>query len=129
MDVRIPRVDARMSESPSDNLTFEQCLAELDRVVRALEDGQLGLEEALAQYEIGIGLLKRCHAQLQKVEQRILQLTGVDAEGRPVTQPFDHAATAESVRQVTQLDHAAAESVRQENRRKRKKEEDTDILF
>jgi exodeoxyribonuclease VII small subunit len=129
MDVRIPRVDARMSESPSDNLTFEQCLAELDRVVRALEDGKLGLEEALAQYEIGIGLLKRCHAQLQKVEQRILQLTGVDAEGRPVTQPFDHAATAESARQVTQLDHAAAESVRQENKRKRKKEEDTDILF
>ncbi|HMC90805.1 MAG TPA: exodeoxyribonuclease VII small subunit, partial [Gemmataceae bacterium] len=99
---------------------------ELDRVVRALEDGQLGLEEALAQYEIGIGLLKRCHAQLQKVEQRILQLTGVDAEGRPVTQPFDHAATAESARQATQLDHApSAESVK----RKRKKEEDTDILF
>jgi hypothetical protein len=40
-----------------------------------------------------VGLLRQCYAQLQKAEQRILLLTGQDEEGRPVTQPFEHAAT------------------------------------
>lgn len=85
-----------MTDSPNDNLTFEQALAELERVVRELEDGQAGLEDSLARYEAGIGLLKRCYTQLQEAEQRIMRLCGVDAEGRPITQPFEHSATAES---------------------------------
>ncbi len=85
-----------MNDSPGDNLTFEQALAELERVVRELEDGQVGLEDALGRYELGVGLLKRCYAQLRQAEQRILLLTGVDADGRPVPQPFEHTATAEA---------------------------------
>jgi exodeoxyribonuclease VII small subunit len=84
-----------MSDSPADSLTFEQSLAELDRIVRDLEDGQLGLEEALGRYEIGVGILKRCYTQLRDAEKRILLLTGTDAEGQPLTQTFEHAATAE----------------------------------
>ena len=84
-----------MDESPQDNLTFEQALAEVERIVRELEDGQIGLEEALACYETGVGLLKQCYGQLRRAEQRILLLTGLDAEGRPVLQPFEHAATAD----------------------------------
>jgi exodeoxyribonuclease VII small subunit len=87
-----------MSDSPPENLNFEQSLTELDQIVRDLEDGQLGLEDALARYEAGVGLLKRCYAQLRQAEQRILQLTGVDAEGQPVTQPFEHTATAEAAK-------------------------------
>lgn len=102
-----------MSESPSQNQTFEESLAELDQVVRDLEDGQLGLEDALNRYEAGVGLLKRCYAQLRQAEQRILLLTGCDAEGQPVTQPIEHAATVESTNV--------------ENRRRRKK--DPEILF
>jgi exodeoxyribonuclease VII small subunit len=77
-----------------DDLTFEQSLTELERTVRELEDGQLGLEESLAHYERGIGLIKRCHAQLREAEQRILLLTGVDDTGEPILQPFKHEATA-----------------------------------
>ena len=84
-----------MSESLADTLTFEQAIAELERIVRELEDGQTGLEEALARYERGVGLLKRCYGQLAQVEQRIFLLAGVDADGKPVTQPFDHVATGE----------------------------------
>ena len=82
-----------MSTSPSDELTFEQSLAELEQVVRDLEDAQLGLDEALGRYERGVGLIKRCQAQLQQAEQRILLLTGVE-EGQPVLQAFKHEATA-----------------------------------
>ncbi len=84
-----------MNESPNEPLTFEQALAELDRIVRELEDGQTGLEESLARYETGISLLKRCYGQLRQAEQRIQLLTGVDEEGRPILQPFEHSATAE----------------------------------
>jgi exodeoxyribonuclease VII small subunit len=89
-----------MDQPSINNLTFEQSLAELDRIVRELEDGQLGLEESLGRYETGVGLIKRCHAQLQAVEQRILQLTGTDGDGKPMTQPFQHSATSEMPRPV-----------------------------
>ena len=87
-----------MNQPSTDNLTFEQCLAELDRIVRDLEDGQMGLEDSLGRYEAGVGLIKRCYAQLQAVEQRILQLTGMDGDGKPLTQPFQHSATGETPR-------------------------------
>ena len=79
-----------------DNLTFEQALTELEQVVRDLEDGATGLDEALARYEQGIGLLKRCYGQLRQAEQRIALLTGEGAEGQPLMRPFEHAATLET---------------------------------
>jgi exodeoxyribonuclease VII small subunit len=87
-----------MSEIPADTLTFEQALAELERLVHDLEDGQLGLEDSLSRYEKGVNLLKRCYGHLQQAEQRILQLTGADEDGRPIAQPFVHTATAETVK-------------------------------
>lgn len=78
--------------------SFEQALAELERLVHELEDGQIGLEDSLARYEKGVGLLKQCYQQLQQAEQRILLLTGVDDEGKPLTRPFDHAATVEQAK-------------------------------
>jgi exodeoxyribonuclease VII small subunit len=84
-----------MNPSPPDQPTFEQSLAELDQIVRDLEDGGTGLEEALARYEQGVSLLKRCFAQLRAAEQRIQLLAGVDEEGQPILQPFQHNATAD----------------------------------
>ena len=48
-----------MSESLLDSLSFEQALAEIERLVRELEEGQTGLEESLSRYERGVGLLNR----------------------------------------------------------------------
>ena len=82
-----------MNEPPA-NLSFEESLAELERIVRDLEDGAIGLEEALARYEQGVALIKKCYAQLLQAEQRILLLTGVDEEQQPILRPFKHEATA-----------------------------------
>lgn len=82
-----------MNESRDDGRTFEESLLELERMVRELEDGRLGLEDALARYEQGVGLIKSCYQQLRQAEQRILMLTGVDHE-QPILQPFKHEATA-----------------------------------
>ncbi len=83
-----------MNESHADDRTFEDSLVQLERTVRELEDGQLGLEDALARYEEGVGLIKRCYSRLREAEQRILQLTGMNDTGAPVLQAFKHEATA-----------------------------------
>lgn len=82
-----------MNDPSQEQLSFEDSLAELERVVRDLEDGPAGLDESLARYERGVGLIKRCYAQLREAEQRILLVTGSDEEGKPMLQPFQHAAT------------------------------------
>src|SRR5947209_3408477 len=76
--------------------TFEEALEQLEEIVRCLEAGDISLEEALAKYESGIGLLKGCHALLRQAEQRIFLLSGEDADGKPVTQPFEHTSSVES---------------------------------
>ena len=88
-----------MTTPSPDALSFEQALTELDRIVHDLEDGGTGLEEALARYEQGVGLLKQCYGKLREAEQRVLLVNGVDEEGGPTLQPFPHAATAD-VRRV-----------------------------
>jgi exodeoxyribonuclease VII small subunit len=80
---------------PQNDLTFEQALAELDRIVRELEDGKVGLEESLARYEQGVALLKKCYAQLRRAELRVQELVGIDEQGNPITKPFQHAPSAE----------------------------------
>ena len=83
-----------MNEPHADERTFEDSLVQLERTVRELEDGQLGLEDALARYEEGVGLIKRCYGRLREAEQRILQLTGMNDAGEPILQAFKHEATA-----------------------------------
>jgi exodeoxyribonuclease VII small subunit len=73
--------------------TFETALAELQRVVHDLEEGQLGLEASLARFETGIELLRSCCRILDSAEQKIEILTGADAAGNPETAPFDATAS------------------------------------
>jgi exodeoxyribonuclease VII small subunit len=50
---------------------FEAAIAELEGVVKKLEDGDLALEQALALYERGVQLSRFCHARLEEAERRI----------------------------------------------------------
>lgn len=50
---------------------FETALAELESVVKRLEDGDLPLETSLALYERGVVLSRYCHDRLQAAERRI----------------------------------------------------------
>lgn len=72
--------------------TFENALAELEGVLRDLESDTTTLDMALTRYERGILLLRQCYGQLKQAEQRIVQLTGVNPDGTPVTEPFEHTA-------------------------------------
>jgi exodeoxyribonuclease VII small subunit len=82
-----------MNNQAAEQLNFEKALAELEHVVKALEDGQVGLEESLALYEKGVALVRRCQGKLGQVEQRILELLGQDETGKTLTAPFQHTAS------------------------------------
>ncbi len=53
------------------HMTFEDALAELERIVRGLEGGQQKLEEAITAYERGAKLRQHCEAKLSEAEQRV----------------------------------------------------------
>ena len=74
--------------------TFESALVELDRILKALEDGTTTLDDSLAKYERGVSLLRQCYGQLQAAEHKIQQLMGTDEAGRPILVPFEHSSTA-----------------------------------
>lgn len=73
---------------PGNPPNFEDALSRLEAVVHELEEGQLGLNDALARYEEGVRLLRQCHGILQGAQQRIELLAGIDAAGEPITEPF-----------------------------------------
>jgi exodeoxyribonuclease VII small subunit len=83
-----------MPDAPPD-MPFEDALAALEKIVHDLEDGSTGLEEALAKYEQGIGLIQNCYARLRDAETRIVKLAGCDEDGTPRLQPFGHSAAVE----------------------------------
>jgi exodeoxyribonuclease VII small subunit len=72
---------------------FEQSLNELQQIVSQLEGGALSLERSLVEFERGVGLLRTCYRVLEEAEQKIELLIGFDAEGQPVTEPFDASAS------------------------------------
>jgi exodeoxyribonuclease VII small subunit len=50
---------------------FESAIAELDTIVRKMEEGDLALEQSMALYERGLQLSRFCHAKLEEAERRI----------------------------------------------------------
>jgi exodeoxyribonuclease VII small subunit len=62
---------APISAATSASLSFEDALAELERIVRGLEQGQQKLEDAIAAYERGTELRRHCDQLLQQAESRV----------------------------------------------------------
>jgi exodeoxyribonuclease VII small subunit len=63
-------------EGMESELSFGEALAELEQIVRALESGQLELEDGLARYERGVALLRSCQEKLAEAKQRVTMLIG-----------------------------------------------------
>lgn len=55
--------------------TFEEALAELEKILTDIESGQTGLEESLVQYERGTFLIQHCRTVLGAAEKQIELLT------------------------------------------------------
>ncbi len=63
----------RTASTPKDpqKLSFEQAVEELQQIITQSEDGEIGLEESLAQRTRGEAIVKRCRAILDAAEQEI----------------------------------------------------------
>jgi exodeoxyribonuclease VII small subunit len=79
----------------TDCPSFEEALSNLETIVHELEEGQIGLADALTRYEQGVRLLKQCYGLLEGAERKIELLSGFDAAGNPLTEPYDDEASAE----------------------------------
>lgn len=82
-----------MSQDTDRQLTFEEALAAVERIVHELEEGKVGLAESLQKYEEGVRLLRLCYGLLEGAERRIELVTGLDAQGNPVTAPYNDEAS------------------------------------
>lgn len=56
---------------PSAPASYEEALTELERLVQAMEDGQLPLDRLLDSYRRGAELLGFCRSRLQAVEEQV----------------------------------------------------------
>ena len=61
---------------------FEAAIAELESIVKKLEEGDLPLETSLQLYERGVHLSRFCHSRLEDAERRI-ELLNERGELRP----------------------------------------------
>jgi exodeoxyribonuclease VII small subunit len=61
----------RMKKKDQANEKFETALEELESVVEQLESGDLSLEDSLAVFEKGVGLVKYCNQKLSEVEKKL----------------------------------------------------------
>ena len=69
-------------------LSFEESMLRLEEIVRLLERGDVPLEESLALFEEGSGLIARCSKLLDNAEQKVIKLKK-GSDGTPVELPFD----------------------------------------
>ena len=62
-----------MAINPNEpkELNFEEAMARLEQIVRALEGGNVPLDESLTLYEEGVKLVKLCSSRLDNAEKRI----------------------------------------------------------
>ena len=78
-----------MTETPVDQMSFEDAMRELEAVVNKLDRGEVALEESIALYERGAVLKKHCEKKLNEAQEKVAKIT-VDADGQAAgTAPLD----------------------------------------
>ena len=72
----------------TENISYEDAIGRLNKIVTDLEKGNLPLAEALTLFEEGTALMKRCTELLDLAEQKVVMLKK-GADGAPVELPFE----------------------------------------
>lgn len=79
-----------MADAATDieGLSFEQALAELERIVAQLESGQAPLEDSIRLYERGAQLKAHCESRLEAARLRVEKIV-MGAAGQPSAEPAE----------------------------------------
>ena len=73
----------------TENKTFEESMQRLEQIVRALEHGDVPLEESLKLFQEGTGLVRSCQKLLEDAKLQV-QKVMADANGEPVLEDLDN---------------------------------------
>ncbi len=74
------------------NKTFEENMLRLEQIVRAMERGDVALEESLKLFQEGTELVRSCTTLLDDAELQVKKIA-VSADGSPVEEAFDNEST------------------------------------
>lgn len=69
------------------NATFEENMSRLEQIVRAMEKGDVPLEESLKLFQEGTALVKTCGQLLDEAEQQVTKIV-TQADGSPAEEDF-----------------------------------------
>lgn len=72
-----------------NNVTFEQNLMRLEQIVRALEQGDVPLDESLKLFQEGTGLVRNCQNLLDNAKLQVKKVMA-DANANPVLEDLDN---------------------------------------
>jgi len=84
-----------MARKEQNEKKFESALEDLEQVVEQLESGDLALEDSLAAFEKGVGLVKFCNQKLNDVEKKV-ELLVKDKEGNLQLKAFEDSSEDEN---------------------------------
>ena len=62
----------------AQGINFEDAMAELEKLVAQMEEGDLSLDESLQAFERGVILTRQCQQALSQAELRVQALTDTD---------------------------------------------------
>ncbi len=83
-----------MADKAIDQMTFKEASVELELIVRALEAGDLELEESLEKYSRGVQLLQSLRERLSAAEQKVRVLMDATDENNVVVDTTSAPSTA-----------------------------------
>ena len=63
-----------MTEKQTEEITIEEGLQELDKIVEKLESREISLEDSFVMYQKGMEVLKQCSQKIDMVEKKMLQM-------------------------------------------------------
>lgn len=72
-----------------NKMSFEEKMNRLEQIVRAMERGDIALEESLKMFQEGTELVKSCSKMLDEAEIAVKKIS-VAADGSPVEEDFQH---------------------------------------
>lgn len=75
----------------NDKRSFEDKMLRLEQIVKAMERGEVPLEESLKLFQEGTGLVQECSKMLDDAQQQVTKIM-TQPDGTPIEEVFEDAA-------------------------------------
>ncbi|MEN1970135.1 exodeoxyribonuclease VII small subunit [Lentibacillus sp. N15] len=72
-------------ETTHEEVSFEEAMLELEKIVERLEEGDVPLEKAISYYQDGMKLSKLCNDKLKQVQDKMTKIINEQGETEPFT--------------------------------------------